>query len=161
LAAKRVTALAGSRDSVWVGTEEGLFYAQGGRLMRVEGTPGGSVLSLAADEDRAWAGFAGGVIEARGGKLERVVTEDLTATSLAVRAGEEVRAGELWIGTPEGAWRQTGARFEAERVARALPGRFGELIRWVTRDGSSAEGLLSEDWLSAEQEEMALKALGR
>ena len=91
----RVTALAGTDASLWVGTiDRGVLHLNAGALETIDDVlPDRQVLSLAADADLVYVGTALGVAEIRGGKFTRVIAPGYFAQALLAEGGR------LWMGT--------------------------------------------------------------
>lgn len=91
-----VTAMAGSLDSLWVGTlDRGAVHLHAGQADVHRELPDRHVLSLAADGERAYVGMSVGIAEFTGGKMERLLGDGLFARALW--AGD----GRLNVGTLE------------------------------------------------------------
>ena len=91
----RVTALAGTDASLWVGTiDRGVLHLNAGALEIIDDPlPDRQVLSLATDGDLVYAGTALGIAEIRGGKFTRVIAPGYFAQALLAEGGK------LWMGT--------------------------------------------------------------
>jgi ligand-binding sensor domain-containing protein len=91
----RVTALAGTDASLWVGTiDRGLLHLNAGALEAIdEALPDRQVLSIAMDGDAVYAGTALGIAEIAGGKFTRVIAPGYFAQALLAEGGK------LWMGT--------------------------------------------------------------
>jgi ligand-binding sensor domain-containing protein len=100
-----VTALAGTEESLWIGTlDRGLLHWKAGALDATDGVvnealPDRQILSLArmqaTESETIYAGTAMGVAEIRDGKFTRVLAPGYFAQSLLAADGQ------LWVGTLE------------------------------------------------------------
>lgn len=92
-----VNALAADRSArVWVGTDAGLFAAQGDKLEAV-GKAGRVTFLFCDREGMLWAGTGQGLMRAAGGG-----DPELLRSSDTYLAAAEDREGDLWLGTEAG-----------------------------------------------------------
>ncbi len=149
----RVTALAGSIESLWAGTmDEGVIHLRAGQVERFseeQGLPDRHVLSLASRGETAWAGTAMGIAEFRAGRFQRTLAEGTFARALLEREGM-LLAGTLDEGIAE---IPLEARQPRPRVApRAGEGEVealletGGAVHAVLRDGLAARTERNGDW---------------
>jgi ligand-binding sensor domain-containing protein len=83
-----VTALAGTEEDLWIGTQDrGVLHWHGGQLSQPEGLPDAQVLSLAAESGKVYAGTPLGVAEFVDGRLTRRLAEGFFAQSLLLDKG--------------------------------------------------------------------------
>lgn len=109
-------------DSLWIGTENGLFRLRGGKILRYgpEGLTSQRIASLAEDrEGNLWVGTTdGGLNRVKEQRIEIYTAKDGLSDNRIWTVLED-RAGNIWVGTAEGVLNRRPAgshRFEV--VAR-------------------------------------------
>jgi ligand-binding sensor domain-containing protein len=95
LANVKVTALAGTQEAIWVGTQnQGVWLCRAGAVIRYKAElPDPQVLSLWSDGDSAWVGTPFGVAEFGSDRFRRRLADGILARTLLEHEGR------LWIGT--------------------------------------------------------------
>ena len=122
------------RNGLWIGTDDGIFRWDGGRVTRAATTPeAGRLRALAMVRDRdanVWVGTSDGLarIDARG-----VLSFERRASSAAVTALFEDREGNLWVGDTSGIerWRD-GAFASYTTVDPVMAGSIGPVFSDAT-----------------------------
>ncbi|MCI0464594.1 MAG: hypothetical protein L0Z62_47295 [Gemmataceae bacterium] len=156
--AKVLSAARAARGQVWVVTDRGAFCSRGNRYVPLDHGPrrlepgqppvraGIRVVAVAADrQGHLWAATNAGLVASDGeqwwqllSRKDGVPYEVMTCLHLAPN-------GDLWGGTPEGAWRLRAGQFRYFWGRRWLPGNYIRAIwtdaqgrAWLDTDGGVA-----------------------
>jgi diguanylate cyclase (GGDEF)-like protein len=125
-----VRAIAQTNDGhIMIGTSRGLNSFDNEKITAITDDPSlenDAILSLASMKDGSiWVGmYSTGLINWKNGVVKERIAKDSPIYGTQVRALQEDRQGNLWIGTAKGLYRKKGAELKRFGIADGLPREF-------------------------------------